>query len=488
MFKLVRYFSLASLALFLLVFVPVLILAPKRVQTINLEMQSKKNVDLATIFTHSLGTGFYTMILRAQYLEDQPLIQQSRFERFDAEIRKRMQDSSIVKAKFFNLEGTTLYSSHVDEIGLSNVNSTGFQKALQGEVFSSGRAYDRFEALDTTLEKRFIVSTLMPIHNDKGELIGVFELFADATETHALWERIGQRIVLFSVIIACLLYAILFIIIRRGERVIKQQYQELSQIKEQLEEQTANLKRSNEELELFAYTASHDLQEPLRKVQAFGDRLAKKYGDILGETGLMYVDRMQDASGRMRGLIQDLLSYSRVATKGDPFISVDLNILVNQVVSDLEVRISETQATLNIADLPKMQADPLQMRQLFQNLIGNALKFHKPDVPPVIDVLSTQKDGKLYITVQDNGVGFDEQYAEKVFQIFQRLHGRGEFEGTGMGLAIVRKIVERHGGTISAESAEGKGASFKICFASYDVPSSHDLNPKETLILQPQLA
>lgn len=234
-----------------------------------------------------------------------------------------------------------------------------------------------------------------------------------------------------------------------------------------LEHQEKALRQSNKELEQFAYIASHDLQEPLRKVQAFSDRLASKYGDKLDDDGKLYISRMQDASNRMRGLIQDLLSYSRIRSKGQEFVSVDLNDIVRGVISDLEVRLEQTEGRVKVGDLPTVLADPLQMRQVFQNLIGNALKFKKSGVPPVVKIVSRTKENGHVIVVQDNGIGFEQQYAERVFEIFQRLHGRSEYEGTGMGLAIVKKILERHVGSIRAESAAGQGARFILTLPNH---------------------
>ena len=224
------------------------------------------------------------------------------------------------------------------------------------------------------------------------------------------------------------------------------------------------LERSNRELQDFASVASHDLQEPLRKVRAFGDRLSAKYGSELTDQGRDYLARMQDAAARMQALINDLLTFSRVTTRAQPFVAVDLNDLVRQVASDLEVRIQQSDATLEIEPLPTLDADPLQMRQLFQNLLTNALKFQRPDVAPVVRVYSDaaeDADG-VRVCVQDNGIGFDEKYLDRIFTIFQRLHGRIEYEGTGVGLAVCRKIVERHGGTITAHSTPGEGATFIV--------------------------
>jgi PAS domain S-box-containing protein len=237
---------------------------------------------------------------------------------------------------------------------------------------------------------------------------------------------------------------------------------------EALQEQAEKLARSNAELEQFAYVASHDLQEPLRKIQAFGDRLKNKYDTALGPEGLDYLTRMQSAAARMQILIQDLLSLSRVASHAKPFAAVDLSDVVQTVVSDLELRIQDAGGRVEVGALPVIRGDRGQMAQLFQNLIGNGMKFRKPGVSPVVDIysefLTIQHGGANVwrIVVEDNGIGFDEKYCDRIFQIFQRLHGRNEYEGTGIGLAICRKIVNRHGGSITATSSPGAGATFTI--------------------------
>jgi PAS domain S-box-containing protein len=235
-----------------------------------------------------------------------------------------------------------------------------------------------------------------------------------------------------------------------------------------LNQQADRLARSNAELEQFAYVASHDLQEPLRKIQAFGDRLKTKFEAPLGVEGADYLTRMQNAAARMQVLIQDLLSLSRVASHAKPFAPVDLNDVVRIVTSDLEIRINERNGRVEAATLPVVFGDRGQLAQLFQNLIGNGLKFQKPGENPVVKIASETIEIPdtpqpwWRITVQDNGIGFDEKYRERIFQIFQRLHGRSEYEGTGIGLAICRKIVDRHGGSIEAQSSPGAGARFVI--------------------------
>ena len=231
------------------------------------------------------------------------------------------------------------------------------------------------------------------------------------------------------------------------------------------------LLRSNHELEQFAYVASHDLQEPLRKIQAFGDRLHHRFHDQLAEQGRDYIDRMLSSAVRMRRLIDDLLMFSRVTTKPQSPVPIDLDAILAGVLTDLEVGIEKAGATVVVGSLPEIEADPMQMRQLFQNLIGNALKFAAPDTPPRLRIFADRAEppagdapaGDWWrISFEDNGIGFDEKYTDRIFQVFQRLHGRDEYEGTGVGLAICRKIAERHGGEINAKSRPGAGATFTV--------------------------
>jgi signal transduction histidine kinase len=246
---------------------------------------------------------------------------------------------------------------------------------------------------------------------------------------------------------------------------------------EQRHQYTLKLERSNRELQDFAYVASHDLQEPLRKIEAFGDRLVTRYGKDLPDDGRMFLDRMQNAAGRMRRLINDLLDYSRVTTKAKPFTRVVLDEVLTGVLSDLQIRIEESGAVIRSEALPAIDADATQMRQLLQNVLANALKFRKPDVKPEISITCSVDGAKtghrpphVRIEIRDNGIGFDNKYKEQIFTIFQRLHGRLEYEGTGVGLATVRKIVERHGGSIDADGQPGLGATFII-----ELPMRHQI-------------
>ena len=256
------------------------------------------------------------------------------------------------------------------------------------------------------------------------------------------------------------------------------QNEEYMSVNEELEEANQLLVRSNENLNQFAYVASHDLQEPLRKIQQFGDLLSKQYADQIGN-GLTYLERMRSAASRMSTLIEDLLSFSSISTQRQDSRPVALNVVIGEILPDFELVIDETEAQIYVDILPIIHGNAMQLGQLLQNLISNALKFRRLDTPPVIYIRSTRIPAKelpasvrttrvaeMYhqVEIVDNGIGFDEQYLERIFQVFQRLHSRNEFSGTGIGLAICAKVMENHGGAITAASKPEEGATFKLYF------------------------
>src|SRR5512146_405531 len=227
--------------------------------------------------------------------------------------------------------------------------------------------------------------------------------------------------------------------------------------------QRRELQRSNAALNEFAFVASHDLQEPLRKILSFGERLGTSAGPLLEGNARQYLERMLNAAARMRALISDLLAYSQLATSSEPFAATDLAAIAREVVADLETSIADVGGRVEVGELPVIEADALQMRRLLQNLLGNALKFRRKDSPPVVRLgASTSGDGICTITVSDNGIGFKKEHGEKIFRMFERLHARAQYDGSGMGLAVCRKIVERHGGSIAATSTTGQGATFIV--------------------------
>ncbi|GAB2812895.1 response regulator [Ferruginibacter profundus] len=246
------------------------------------------------------------------------------------------------------------------------------------------------------------------------------------------------------------------------------------ELNQKLLENIDHLEAANKDLDRFAFMSSHDLQEPLRKIRTFSDLLYSKYKDVLDDEAVRYISRMQKSAERMQALIKDILEFSKVSNDKNGFINTDLNILVEEVLSEMEPTVQEKKATFNIKQLPSLDVNPGLMRPLFSNLISNALKYRKKDIDPVIDIYAEQENGtganasrnrqfwRIYVT--DNGIGFDQKYAEQIFDMFVRLHGNSEYEGTGIGLALCKQIVEKHQGFISALSKENEGATFIISF------------------------
>ncbi len=253
-----------------------------------------------------------------------------------------------------------------------------------------------------------------------------------------------------------------------AERKISEE--RVTELNRQLLENITQLEAANKELDRFAFMASHDLQEPLRKIRMFGDRLYNKYRDHLDEEAVMFINKIQHSGQRMENLIKDILTFSKISIDKEPFVETDLNYLVNEVITELNDEMTSKSATITVESLPVLSVNPGLIRPLFYNLINNSLKYSKKDIPPAIKIRSeNQSDYAIAndsqycrIFIEDNGIGFDQQYAEQIFGMFKRLHKHSEFEGTGIGLALCKKIVEEHRGYITALSRENEGATFII--------------------------
>lgn len=243
---------------------------------------------------------------------------------------------------------------------------------------------------------------------------------------------------------------------------LKQVQQELKDHQEKLEQSIAELNKSNFELQQFAFVASHDLQEPVRKLMLYSDYLLSRFTTNMDEKGIEYLKIIHTVSGRMRNLIKDLLAFSQISKSEIAFDNVDLNEVARFALQDLQLPIEEKEAVINIQPLPTVIGDESLLRQLFENLITNSLKYSRKDVTPEITISYQQVDNNHEIIFSDNGIGFDEKYTPQIFKLFQRLHARDQYEGTGLGLAICLKIVEIHRGAIRATSSEGKGANFFV--------------------------
>ncbi|MHC1728674.1 MAG: ATP-binding protein [Syntrophobacteraceae bacterium] len=283
-----------------------------------------------------------------------------------------------------------------------------------------------------------------PIIDHKDNIIGVVLVFRDVTEReNALAEICRCRDDL--------------------ELRVRERTAELAEANEELVAYSKRLEVLNNELREFAFVASHDLREPLRKIQTFGNMLTRKYSGDLAAEGQDYVARMASAAKRMSDLLDSLLSYSRITSRPNPFQLINLTTIAQDVVNDMEFAIKKAGGRVEIGELPLIDADPVQIRQLLQNLISNSIKYRKDNEKPVIRIHGHTAESMCEVCVEDNGIGFDEQYADRIFRPFQRLHRRDEnYEGTGIGLAICRKIVEHHGGSIRAESTPGEGATFIV--------------------------
>ncbi len=260
------------------------------------------------------------------------------------------------------------------------------------------------------------------------------------------------------------------------ERSLELSSTELLDKNRKIEKQKAELIRSNGELENFAYIASHDLREPLRTVQSYMQLLRRRYQSSLDATALEFIDYAIGGATRMRTLIDDLLTYARVASRRRPLVRVALADIVSEVQRSLEVRLHEKGAVIEVGDLPEVIADPRQLEQLFQNLVANAVKFHKAGQSPKVTIEAERKDDEWLICVRDDGIGIDPAYKEKIFILFQRLHSRDEYEGTGLGLAVSAKIIERHGGKMWVESELGQGAAFLFTLPVEPMQDTHEEN------------
>ena len=256
--------------------------------------------------------------------------------------------------------------------------------------------------------------------------------------------------------------------LQRVNQELLKENAERRRAEERLEDAVAALRVSNQELEQFAYVASHDLQEPLRMVASYTQLLARRYTGQLDEKADMYIEFAVEGAKRMQSLIHDLLILSRVGTRGKPPARTPSGEVLQEALKNLEVAIQEAQASVEIeGELPAVMADRTQLAQVFQNLVANAIKFQGEDLPVV--TVSAERRGEMWaFTVADNGIGIDPKFHQRVFVIFQRLHERGKYPGTGIGLAVVRKIIDRHGGKIWVDSQEGSGAQFTFTLPAVD--------------------
>lgn len=353
-----------------------------------------------------------------------------------------------------------------------------------GIPFASGTQRVMIEH-DGRLVPYYFNYNFTPLFDANGQVYGVMNTAAEVTELELARQALEASEGRYRLLAAHLeeqvqlrtqQLATVNNVLATSNRELTASNERTSAVNSALSESNHNLSRSNNNLEQFAYIASHDLQEPLRKIQQFGDLLQSQYGGQLGE-GIRYLERMQAAAARMATLIRDLLTFSRIATQRNSAAPVSLQGVVEEVLLTLDWSIQEVGAQVEVGSLPTVAGDALQLEQLFQNLLSNALKFRRGGTSPLIEVRASLLDAADLpadlkpdrvtaqyhrIEVIDNGVGFEEKYLDRIFQVFQRLHSKNEFTGTGIGLAICEKVVTNHGGAITARSQPGQGTTFMV--------------------------
>jgi signal transduction histidine kinase len=443
---------------------------------------------LATVTEAETGQRGYFLTLENKYLEPYLNALRNLHEHFD-NLESMVADKPEQQDRLLQLRRATEEKNQEMQRVIETLNTKGREAALP-EV-KSGRGREYMDAI------RQVNGTMVAAETNK-----LKALQADAEGNRRRASSTFTYATLFALVLVITAYVLLNREISQKQQNTEALYEANELLEHRVEQrtqelQTANttllgeikerkkaeekqellnreLERSNRELQDFAFVASHDLQEPLRKIQAFGDRLKGKYGMALPVEAGDYLERMQNAAQRMHILINDLLTFSRVTTKAQPFTKINLDDIAREVISDLDGRIFQTNGRVEVEPLPAIEAEPLQMRQLLQNLIGNSLKFHRPEVAPIVKIKSrilSQEEAELAdnraeqvceLLIEDNGIGFDEKYLDRIFTPFQRLHSRNDYEGTGMGLAVCRKIVERHGGAITAKSTQGQGTTFIV--------------------------
>jgi PAS domain S-box-containing protein len=318
---------------------------------------------------------------------------------------------------------------------------------LLQETLSKKKAFKDLVNLNISKEGKdiYLSTSAVPMYDDKGTFTGYRGVNKDITESRNIEMELNHY--------------------RENlESIVEKRTADLQTLNSKLNSTLTELERSNTELEQFAYVASHDLQEPLRKIKNFADLLEMRYTEQLDDKARKYIDYMVNGAERMQGLISDLLTYSRVSTQGKKMKEVSLENILNHAIDNLELSIQESNATILFENLPVVIADETQMIQLFQNLLGNAIKFRKEE-EALIQINFEKTASEWHISVSDNGIGIEPEYQDRIFEVFQRLHTREEYAGTGIGLAVCKKIVERHGGRIWLESTYKEGSSFHFTLA-----------------------
>ena len=471
MFKLLRYFALTSLVS--LVIIAALLAWVYRYVALGdlTEMGERHNVALTRAFSNQVWPIFGAFLSSTSELDDVALRNHPETARLHQNVLAQVRGLSVHKVKIYDLSGRTVFSTEAKQIGEDKSTNPGYSSARGGKAASELTHRDTFSTFEGVIENRDLLSSYIPIRRGgaDGPVEAVFELYYDVTELLKKLERTQRELILGIVSLLGLLYGVLYFIVRHGEEVMKHQEAERKRteqamierevVERALAKKAEDLRRSNAELEQFAYIASHHLQEPLRMVTSYTELLAKRYRGKLDRDADEYIRFAASSAQRMVALIRDLLAYYWVDTKEKQFVPTDCEEVLTNTLQGLRAVFDESGAKVTFEPLPTVMADKNQLGQLFKNLIDNGIKF-RDGVAPEVHVSCKRAGSDWVFSVKDNGIGIELQFAERIFLIFQKLNGREEYAGTGAGLAICKKIVERHGGKIWVESELGKGATF----------------------------
>ena len=394
---------------------------------------------------------------------------------------------NIVKLILFDTNGFAVWSTNLVNLDKTKLKRKGsiYWKARAGEVASKFVRDKTITDLDGVNRRIDIVETYRPLRDTpSGPIIGILEMYRDVggdiaiqvddAKEAVLRTTVGTMGGLFLVLVGFIVVAdvTIFRSRRREVALVEDQLTERQRAQEELAQQAQVLARSNAELQQFAYVASHDLQEPLRMVTSYTQLLQKRYQTKLDADADEFIGYAVDGATRMQALINDLLAYSRVGTQGKEFQATDCEAIVDRSLANLQAAVEESGAVVTHVPLPTVMADASQLGQVFQNLMGNALKY-RGERPPELHVGAERTNGQWLFSVEDNGIGIDPDYAERIFLVFQRLHSKEEYPGTGIGLAVCKKVVVRHGGRIWVESKPGNGATFYFTIPTGEL-SNHE--------------
>ena len=481
--NLLRYFSIASLAVLVPITAIGILAFQSNQSAMLLSVAERQNESLARSFANTVWSSHAKYLSSVGHLDGDALRARPETGELDRELRTVTRGLPVLKVKIFAMNGQTIYSSELTQIGESKGGNPGFRKALHTNAPVSKMSYrGSFSAFSGIVAQVDLAETYVPIFDEAGVVKSVFELYTDISPHVARTRQAIFVAMALLFLAAIIVYLALLMVVRLADDRIKSQHDALiaftgkletanvttAKLNVDLREKIIQLERSNQDLQEFAHVASHDLQEPLRRIEAFGERLASTHAALLPKDGRLFLERMQDSSRRMRRLITDLLSYSKVTRNARPFSQVRLSDVMKDVLSDLQVPIEETQAAIRVGHLPTIDADEIQMRQLLHSLVSNALKFRKAGAKPIVEIQgtilgggSTEEAARLVLTVADNGIGIDAKHQELIFKLFQRLHTQRDFDGTGVGLATCRRIAEYHRGSISVDSSPDGGACFR---------------------------